>query len=99
MTKRYVSDEPLLQLAEEVEDLRLDRDVDGGDGLVEHDEARMERERPCDADALALAARELAGVCGGVLLPEADELEQLGDTPSAGRRGRATARGRSAGTR
>ena len=36
--------EPLLKLAQQVQDLRLDRHVDGGDGLVEHDELGAERE-------------------------------------------------------
>ena len=69
--------EPVLQVAQQVEDLRLDRDVDGRDRLVEHDELRVERERARDADALALAAGELARIGARVLRAQADELEQL----------------------
>ena len=49
----------VLQLVEQVDDLRLDRDVEGGHRLVEQDELGVDREGPRDADALALAAGEL----------------------------------------
>ena len=42
----------LLQLLEQVEDLRLDAHVERGHGFVEDDELRVERERPRNADAL-----------------------------------------------
>ena len=45
----------LLEIVEQVEDLALDRDVERRDRLVAHDEVRVEREHPGDADALALA--------------------------------------------
>jgi len=56
--------ELLLQVGQQVDDLRLDRDVECRDGLVRHDEARVERQRPCDANSLALPARELVWVAG-----------------------------------
>ena len=56
-----------LQVAQQVEDLRLDRDVERGDGLVGDDQLRLQRERPRDADALALAAGELVRVAVVVL--------------------------------
>ncbi len=46
-----------LEVLEEVEDLRLDGDVERGDGLVADDQLGVEREGAGDADALALAAR------------------------------------------
>ena len=49
----------LLQLAQELDDLRLHREVEGGGGLVEQDELGLERDGPGDGDALALAAGEL----------------------------------------
>src|SRR5208282_1556440 len=52
----------LLQLAQEIDDLRLHRHVEGRGRLVEHDEARREHHRPRDGDALALAAGELVGI-------------------------------------
>ena len=48
-----------LQLLQEVDDLRADGDVEGADGLVADDEVGLHRQRPGDADALALAAAEL----------------------------------------
>ena len=49
----------LLQVFQQVDDLRLDRYVQRGDRLVADDEFRIESERSCDADTLALAAGEL----------------------------------------
>ena len=48
-----------LQVAQQVDHLRLDRDVQRGDRLVGDDQLRAQRERAGDADALALAAGEL----------------------------------------
>jgi len=45
-----------LHLAQQVEDLRLDRDVERGDGLVGDQQLGFQRQRARDADALALAA-------------------------------------------
>src|SRR5579859_1015742 len=68
-----------LQLFEQVDDLRLDRDVEGRDGLVAHDEARLHRERAGDADALPLAARELVRVPIGEVRIESNDAQQLLD--------------------
>ena len=51
----------VLQVGEQVEDLRLDRDVERRDRLVADDQLGMQRERARDADALALTAGEVAG--------------------------------------
>ena len=51
--------ELVLQLVEQVDHLRLDRDVERRDRLVEQDQLRVDRERARDPDALALAAGEL----------------------------------------
>ncbi len=59
---RYGEAELVLQVLEQVEDLRLDRDVERRDRLVADDQLRLERERAGDADPLALAARELVRV-------------------------------------
>ena len=50
----------LADVGEQVEDLRLDRDVERGDRLVEDQHARLGRERARDRDALALAAGQRA---------------------------------------
>ena len=64
--------EAALQLLEQVDDLRPDRHVERRHRLVEHDQLRVERERARDADALALAARELVRVAVRVLRREPD---------------------------
>ena len=51
-----------LQLAQQVEDLRLHCDVEAGGGLVGHEEARGAGQGDGDHHALAHAARELGGV-------------------------------------
>ncbi len=68
-----------LEVLQQVQDLRLHRDVERRDRLVADDQLRLERERARDADPLALAARELVRVAVVVLGVEADALEQLLD--------------------
>ena len=68
-----------LQVLEQVQDLRLDRDVERRHRLVADDQLRVDRERARDADALALAARELVREAVVVLRVEADDLQQLLD--------------------
>ena len=65
--KRYVSCQLVLQILEQVEHLRLHRDVQGGDGFVTHDELGIDGQRPGDADALPLAPRKLVGIPLGVV--------------------------------
>ena len=71
--------EPLLQLLQQVDHLALDRHVERGDRLVADDDARVDGQRPGDADALALAARELVGIAQRHVGEEPDHLQQLGD--------------------
>ena len=61
--------ELVLKVLQEVQDLRLDGDVERAHGLVEHHELGFEGERARDPDALALSARELMGVAVVVFLP------------------------------
>jgi hypothetical protein len=70
----------LLELFEEVDDLCLDRDVEGGDGFVEDEELRIQGERSGDADALALTTGELVGEAAAEFAAEADELEKFVDS-------------------
>ena len=58
---------PPLQLGQQVQDLRLHRYVQRGHRLVAHDEPRLDRQRPRDAHALPLSARQLVGIGVGVL--------------------------------
>src|SRR5262249_8495289 len=66
-----------LEILQQVHDLSLDRDVERGDRLVGDDQLWVHRERPRDADALALAAGELVGITAEVVGQEADRLEEL----------------------
>ena len=80
--KRYGQAELVLQLQQQVDDLRLHRDVEGRDRLVGDDALGLDRERPGDADALPLAARELVRVARCRRRPAAAR------GPAARRRGR-----------
>ena len=71
--------EVALQVLEQVQDLRLHRDVERRDRLVADDQLRVDGERARDADALALAAGELVREAVVVLGVQADDLEQLLD--------------------
>ena len=54
--------EAVLQILQQVDDLRLDRHVEGRNRLVADDQLGISRKRPGDADALALAAGELVRI-------------------------------------
>ena len=67
----------VLEVAEQVDDLRLDRDVERRHGLVEQDQLRVDRERASDPDPLALTAGELVREPVQMLAVQADAIEQL----------------------
>ena len=73
----------LLQIHQQVDDLRLHRHVERRHRLVEDQERRVQRERARQADALALAAAELVRIAIEVRRVQADEAEQLGDARRA----------------
>src|SRR6516225_5673896 len=68
-----------LQVAEEIDHLRLHRDVEGGDRLVADDEARMQRQRASNANPLALAAGEFMRVAFERFGAQAHLQGELGD--------------------
>ena len=70
--------ESLLELAKEVQNLRLDRNIESRNCFIAHDEFRFERKRPGDADPLALTSREFMRVTVGMFSAETNEIEQLG---------------------
>ena len=72
----------LLQVLQQVDDLGLDGDVEGRDGLVADDERGVAGQGAGDADALALAAGELVGEAVGHRGVEADDAEELLDASS-----------------
>ena len=75
--KTYVSPKSSCRSLSRLQDLRLHGNVERRDGLVAHDQLRVDRERARDADALALAAGELVREAVVVLGVETDDLEQL----------------------
>ena len=81
----------LLEVLEQVHDLGLHRDVQGGDRFVEHEQLRIDRQGPGDADALALPAGQLVGIAPSVLGAEADVGQQRRDPIAPLAAGRADA--------
>ncbi len=71
--------ELLLELYEQVDDLGLDGDVESRDRLVADDDLRLEDDGAGNADALALATRELVRIAVLELEVEADGLHDLLD--------------------
>ena len=73
--------ELLLQVAQQVEDGRLHGDVERRHRLVGDQQARRDAERPREADALALPARELVRVAVAQLGAQPDRVEELDHAP------------------
>src|SRR5262245_14982830 len=71
--------ELLPQIGQEVEDHGLHGDVEGGRRLIEHEEARRERDGPGDAHALLLAPGELMGKAPEQLARQPTQLRQFLD--------------------
>ena len=71
--------ELLLQVLQQVDDLRLDRDVERRDRLVADQQLGLDGERAGDADALALAAGEFVREAAHVVGLQAHRLEELHD--------------------
>ena len=65
-----------LQVHQQVDHLRLHRDVERRHRLVADDQLRVQRQRAGDAEALALAAGELVRILGRRLRAQADLGEQ-----------------------
>ena len=66
--------ELFLQARKQVDDLRLDRDIECRNRLVADDDLRIDGEGARDADALALSARELVREAVRLLWVQADEV-------------------------
>ena len=69
-----------LQLAQQVQDLRLHRHIECRGRLVADDQLRRYRQRARDRDALALAARELMRIALQRIAPQADLVDEAFDT-------------------
>jgi len=66
--------ELFLKVHQKVDDLGLNRDIEGTDWFVANDELRFDGEGPGNADALALASAKFVGEAAGVGRVEADKL-------------------------
>ncbi len=69
--------EIVLQILEQIDDLRLNRDVERRDRFVANDEVRLDGEGTRDADALPLPAAELVRIAIGVVGIKPDDAQQL----------------------
>ena len=83
--KMYDSPSSSCRRLQQVDHLGLDRHVERRHRLVADDDLRPQRQRPGDADALALAAGELVRVPVDVVGVEADQVEQFLDPRAGGR--------------
>ena len=70
---------PADELREQIQDLGLDGDVEGGDGLISDDNPGLQGEGAGHGNALALAPGELMRVFLHEARSEADDLHELGD--------------------
>ncbi len=75
-----------LQLAHQVEDLRLHRHVQCGHGLVRHDQGRAQDQRPGQRQPLPLAAGELPRIPAGGIGRQAYLVQDPGYLPPVPRR-------------
>src|SRR4029077_5620833 len=86
MTDQEESDaEIALEILEEVEDLRLHRDIERAHRLIGDDQTRLGDQRASDSDPLALAAGEFMRVFLGIGRAEPDGAQNLGAAPRAPR--------------
>ena len=79
-TNRYVRPKSFLKLEQQVQDLRLDRHVEGGNCFIRNDQTRIQRERARDPDPLTLAPGESVGVAPHVFRPKTHKAKQF-DNP------------------
>jgi len=70
-----------LEISQQGDDTGSDRDIEGGHGLIEDYELRIQGQGPGDGYPLTLATRELMRVAGTFLGPEAHLFQQLRHPP------------------
>ena len=67
----------LTQVVQQVDDLRLNGNIQSGDGLVGDQQLGVHDDRTGDADTLTLATGELVGITTCVLANQTDQLQHL----------------------
>ncbi|CAB0598769.1 hypothetical protein CIP107547_01141 [Corynebacterium diphtheriae] len=70
----------LLEIRQQLQDLVLNKNVEGRDCLIENDHLGVQRECSRDGDALALTTRELVGVSTHRRAWHSNHVEQLSYT-------------------
>ena len=73
----------LLEVMQQIDDLRLHRNIQSAHRLVADDEFRFNSQCPRNADALALSATELMRIAQRVRWVETDGFQQFRDSFSA----------------
>src|SRR6185312_15015255 len=68
-----------LNILQQIYDLSLYRNVQPGDGFVTHDQIRLSRKCPRNANSLPLTARELMGKAVGGIPRKPNSLQKDGD--------------------
>ena len=71
--------ELVLQILQQIQDLRLHRDIKRRSRLIEDNQARLNRQRAGDANALLLAAAEFMGIAIIMLLFQANHAHEFQD--------------------
>src|SRR5215510_6884404 len=80
MRNEQIADaELLLEILQQIHNLGTDRDIERRHGLVEDNEAWIQRQGPCDGDTLPLAATEFVRKEIDRAWSKADEIQQLLD--------------------
>src|SRR5947209_8202032 len=76
----------LAQIEHQIDDLRLNRNVERRDRLVANDEFRFQHQGACNGDALALTSREFMWISADRLRWNAHAIESFeGPIPALGR--------------
>src|SRR5215470_10433832 len=77
--------EPELQVAQQIEDLRADGNVESGNRFVTDDQPWLDRQRARNGDALTLATGEFVGIAAGKARFESNQIQQFLDSRPAAR--------------
>ncbi len=64
-----------MQFFEQIQDLGLDRNIEGGSGFIQYQQLRFQNQRPRQRDALALSTGEFVGVAIHMLNTKTDAFE------------------------
>src|SRR5438105_3145446 len=78
--KKVRQSELLLQIREQIDDLSLDRYIEGRDRLVRHNQFRSQCQRSSDPDSLPLAAAEFVWIAAHHRRIQSNGLQKIGDT-------------------